>query len=92
MTRKQFMNSAVFLLGGLSFVTLFFYFAALHDVWHGYASPEVWSRAGQSLPNWYSPVNRCPLEWRFLGVGFWIMVAFHVLLFVRLIRNHGGHV
>jgi hypothetical protein len=89
---RQFMNSTIFVLGSLSFVALCFYFLALHDIWHDYASPEVWSRAGQNLPSWYSPVNRCPLEWGFLGVGFWIMVAFHVLLVVRLVRNHRGHV
>lgn len=90
--RKQFMNSAIVLLGGLSFVSLFFYFGALHDVWHDYASPEVWSRAGQNLPGWYSPVNRCPLEWGVLQVGFLMMLAFHILFFVRLVRNHRGHV
>lgn len=89
--RKQLLDSVIFIVGILSFASLFFYYAALHDIWHDYASPEVWVRAGQTLPAWYSPVNRCPLEWGFLQVGFLLMLTFHILLFVKLVGRQRGN-
>jgi succinate dehydrogenase/fumarate reductase cytochrome b subunit len=87
---KRWLDSAVMILGCFSFMSLVGFFLALHDIWHDFASPEVWSRAGQSLPQWYDPVNQCPLEWRMLQVGFLLILAFHILLFVRLlVRNYG---
>ena len=83
MKYRDWLDAAVYLSGFLSFVSLFAFFLAGHDIWHDYASPEVWIRAGQSLPDWYSPANRCPLEWGFMQVGFLLILAFHVLLFVR---------
>jgi hypothetical protein len=83
MKRKQWLDMAILIFGGLSFVSLICYFLALHDIWHDYASPEVWSRAGQTLPAWYDPVNRCPGEWGILQIGFPLMLIFHILLFVR---------
>ncbi len=83
MRLSKHLNSAIAVLGSLSFVSILLYFAALHDIWHEYASPEVWARAGKELPSWYSQVNRCPLEWGFLQVGFLLMLIFHVMLLVR---------
>ena len=80
---RQWMDGAIVMFGFLSFMSLIAYYLALHDIWHDYASPEVWSRAGQALPGSYDPVNRCPLEWGVLRVGFLLMLAFHILLFVR---------
>jgi hypothetical protein len=83
----KYLNSAVFVLGVLSFVSLIGFFLALHDIGHDYASPEVWIRAGQVLPQWYSPVNRCPLEWGMLQVGFVLILSFHILLFVKIFKT-----
>ncbi len=80
---RTWIDSAIVLFGVLSFISLIAFYLALSDIGHDYASPEVWARAGQALPDWYSPVNRCPLEWRILQVGFLLMLTFHVLLFVR---------
>ena len=80
---KRFLDRATVLFGFFSFLSLIGYFLAGHDIWHDYASPEVWTRVGQSLPSWYSPVSRCPLEWRMLQVGFLLMLMFHLLLFTR---------
>ncbi len=85
MTRKQWMDLAVTVFGTLSFLSLVGYFLALHDIWWDYASPAVWERAGQSLPAWYDPVNRCPAEWGFLQIGFLFMLGFHILLLARRI-------
>jgi hypothetical protein len=81
---KRWIDSAIAILGALSFLSLVACFLALHDIWHDYASSEVWSRAGQSLPSWFDPVNRCSQEWGMLQVGFLLMLAFHIMLFLRL--------
>ncbi len=85
--RKKTLDSLVVVFGMLSLVSLVLYFLALHDIWHDYASPEVWLRAGQAIPYWYSPVNRCPLEWAMLSLGFLPIAVFHVLFFTRLVRS-----
>jgi hypothetical protein len=61
-------------------------FLATHDIFHDYASPEVWARAGQPLPAWYSHGNQTPGEWQAMPAGFLLILAFHVLLAVR--RTH----
>jgi hypothetical protein len=83
MRRPHWLDAAVTVSGFLSFMSLVAFFLAGHDIWHDYASPEVWARAGQDLPSWYSPVNRCPLEWGVMQAGFLLILAFHILLFIR---------
>jgi len=83
MKRKKWLDSAVRIFGVLSFLSLIAFFLALHDIGYDYASPAVFAKAGQALPDWYAPFNRCLLEWRFLEVGFALMLVFHILLFVR---------
>jgi hypothetical protein len=87
MKPKHWLDTAVGIFGPLSFLSLIGFFLAGHDIWHDYASPEVWARAGQALPTWYSPGNRTPLEWGMMQVGFLIVLAFHVLLFARFVFN-----
>jgi hypothetical protein len=86
---RQCLDAAVIVFGFLSFISLVGYFLALHDIWHDFASPEVWARAGQALPEWYSSVNRCPLEWGMLQAGFCLMLIFHILLFGRRLVGSG---
>lgn len=83
MKRKKWLDSTVLVFGVLSFLSLIAFFLALTDIWHDYASPDVFARAGQALPDWYSQFNRCLLEWRFLQIGFALMLVFHILLIVR---------
>ena len=91
MKTSRLLDPAVAFFGALSFLSLIVFYLALSDIGHDYASPEVWARAGQALPDWYSPVNRCPLEWRALQVGFLPMLVFHVLLFARLVVRQAGN-
>ena len=83
MKRKKWLDSTVLVFGVLSFLSLIAFFLALTDIWHDYASPDVFARAGQALPDWYSQFNRCLLEWRVIQVGFVLMLVFHILLIVR---------
>ncbi len=87
MSRRELLNWTTGILGVFSFLSLVGYFLALHDIWHDFASPEVWARAGQELPAWYSPWNRCPSEWGMLQAGFIFLVAFHVMVFIRALFN-----
>jgi len=82
---RRWLDSAVAVFGVLSFLSLVGMYLAGHDIWHDYASPEVFDRAGQALPPWYSPYNRTPLEWGMMQVGYLLIVIFHVLLFVRFL-------
>jgi len=90
MKRRKWLDSAIVVFGVLSFLSLGAFFLALTDVWHDYASPDVFARAGQSLPDWYSRFNRCLPEWRLLQVGFVLMLVFHILLFVRWLSGRRG--
>ncbi len=85
MKRNQLLDGAISVFGFLSFMSLIGYFLALHDIWHDYASPEVWGRAGQALPDWYSPGNQTSLEWGMLQFGFCLMLVFHILLFWKML-------
>jgi hypothetical protein len=87
MKPKRWIDTAVGVLGILSFLSLVGFFLALHDIWWDYASPAVWAHAGQSLPPWYSPVNGTPDEWRMMQVGFLVIAAFHLLLFARYVST-----
>lgn len=83
----KYLNAAIRILGVLSFLSLVGFYLALHDIWHEYASPEVWTRAGRPLPEWMSPVPGCAPEWMMMQVGFVLIAAFHILLFVRLLKG-----
>lgn len=85
MQPRRWLDSAIAVFGVLSFLSLVGMFLAGHDIWWDYASPAVWAHAGQLLPDWYSPVNRTPVEWGTMQVGYLVIVVFHVLLFVRLL-------
>jgi hypothetical protein len=87
MKRRTWLDKAVAFFGILSFLSLIAFFLALHDIGDDYASPGVFARAGQPLPDWYSPFNRTPAEWRVLQVGFVLMLVFHVLWIAKLIRD-----
>ncbi len=88
MQPRRLLDAAVAILGTLSFLSLIGFFLALHDIWWDYASPAVWAHAGEPLPPWFSPENQTPGEWAMMQVGFVLVLAFHVLLFVRyLVRR-----
>ena len=49
MQPRRWIDTAVAILGTLSFLSLIAFFLALHDIWWDYASPAVWAHAGQPL-------------------------------------------
>jgi hypothetical protein len=88
MKRQKWLDIAIAVFGVLSFLSLVLFFLALTDIGHDYASPKIFAQAGQPLPDWYSPVNRCIGEWRVLQVGFPLMLVFHILVFARWARAY----
>ncbi len=73
-------------LGIVSTLALVASYLAQHDIFHDYVSPEVLSEEGvalDSFPTW----THCRLEWRMVGVCFWLMVAFHLVFLVSLLIN-----
>jgi len=48
MKRRGYLDSAIVVSGFLSFMSMLLYFAALHDIWHDYASRSVGSRRKDS--------------------------------------------
>ena len=83
----KYLSEAIRILGVLSFLSLVGFYLALHDIWHEYASPEVWTRAGHPLPEGMSPVPGCAPEWMIMQVGFVLIATFHILLFVRFLKR-----
>ena len=73
-------------LGAISLFCLAAYFLALDDIFDDYASPallqQYLSGSQGTLPEW----TACPLEWRIVRLGFWPMLAFHLVALAGLIR------
>lgn len=91
MKRSTWLDAAVVVGGVCSPVGLLGIFLATHDIFHDYASPTLWARVGERLPEWYSPLSATPLEWGFVQVGLVMVLGFHAALFARLVtRLHSG--
>jgi hypothetical protein len=68
----------VWILGALALVSLaclLGFFGALTDMWHMLGRPDIWSGVGDGM-----------LEWRFLAIGFWPMLAFHLVWVIFTLR------
>ena len=87
MRKLQIVTAATGLIGILSFLCLFGYFLALHDIYHDYASPKVLYEQArippETLPGW----TACPLEWRIVRIGFWLMPAFHIMALATFVLH-----
>jgi hypothetical protein len=89
--RRRPITVAVTALSVVSLVCLIGCYLALHDIYRDYASPKVLlEHVGLTqapLPEW----TECPLEWRVIRVGFWPMLAFHILFVVSLAWQGGDN-
>jgi hypothetical protein len=92
MKRTAWLDTAVVVGGIASVSSVIGIYLATHDIFHDYASPALWMRAGATLPEWYSPFSATPLEWGMVQVGIVMIFGFHAALFVRLVtRLRSGH-
>jgi hypothetical protein len=73
------------ILGLVSLATLIAMFLALHDISQDYASAETWTREGRTVPDWVPAWASCPLEWRVVEIGWWLLLLFHLVFFVSMI-------
>jgi len=72
--------------GILSALCLIAFYLALHDIFHDYASATVIrenASAAVTLPEW----TACALEWKVVGICFWLMVVLHAIFLAGLITN-----
>jgi len=72
-------------LGSVSLLFVLLYYAALHDIWHDYASAEILAAIGGDVAAepWWS----CPGEWTVLQVGYLPILVFNVVALVWLWRR-----
>lgn len=87
MKKRKLVTAATAVLGALSFLCLVGNYLALHDIFHDYASPEVLQAqakiAAETFPDW----TACLLEWRIVGIGFWLMLAFHIMFLITFFMH-----
>jgi hypothetical protein len=85
---KRFLNGAVCGVGFLTPLALFMIWATTHDIYGDYLSAPLFARFKTALPGWYVwDVHSCHGEWSVLGVSFFLIILFHILLFARFVVN-----
>ena len=70
----------------LSFLCLIAFYLALHDIFHDYASAKVIREnlsAVAALPVW----TACTLEWKVVGICFWLLVVLQAIFLFGLITS-----
>lgn len=82
--KPRLITTATAILGTLSLICLIGYYLALHDSFNDYVSPKMLQHQAALAPGGLPEWTACPLEWRIIGLGFWPMLAFHVLFLVSL--------
>jgi hypothetical protein len=60
-------------------------YLAMHDIHRDYVSPRVleeqtWLELG-TMPEW----TECRLEWRFVAIGFWLVLLFQILFLSQFV-------
>jgi len=70
----------------LTVLCLIAFYLALHDIFYDYASAKVIREnlsAVMTLPGW----TACALEWKVVGICFWLMVVMHAIFLFGLITS-----
>ena len=87
MRKGKLITTTTAVLGILSLLCLVGCYLALHDIFHDYASPKVLQEQAQLAPGTLPDWTACPLEWRVVGIGFWLMLAFHIAFLVSFVSR-----
>jgi hypothetical protein len=83
---KGFLDSAICIFGGISPLALIMVWATTQDIQKEYLSARLYSKYQTALPSWYVwDVHSCHGEWSTFSVGFYFILIFYVLLFVRFL-------
>jgi len=60
-------------------------YLAMHDIFRDYVSPRVLQEQTHlelgTLPEW----TECRLEWRFVAIGFWIVLLFQIIFLSQFV-------
>lgn len=73
--------------GVISLICLLGYSLALHDIYYDYASPKVLQEQAHITPETLPEWTACPLEWRIVSIGFWLILVFHIVFFAHVIYS-----
>ncbi len=85
-TLRRILNGAICVLGFLTPLALATIWATTHDIFNDYVSAPLFSKFKTDLPGWYvENVHSCHGEWNALGIGFLVILLFHVLLLARFL-------
>ena len=89
---KRLLSGAICVFGCFSPFILFMVSATTGDIFDEYVSSSLYSKFRTALPGWYVwDVHSCHGEWNTFMVGFWLIIAFHVLLFARFLVAQVAH-
>jgi len=76
MERQKLLNLITLIMVIITIVLLAGSYLALHDIFRDYVSPRALQEQTTfelgTLPEW----TECRLEWRFLVIGFWLILLF----------------
>jgi len=85
MERQKLLNLITLIMAIIAIVLLAGSYLALHDIFQDYVSPRVLQEQTGlelgTLPEW----TECRLEWRFLVIGFWLVLLFQIIFLSQFV-------
>lgn len=85
MERQKLLNLITLIMAIIAIILLAGSYLAMHDIHRDYVSPRVleeqtWLELG-TMPEW----TECRLEWRFVAIGFWLVLLFLILFLSQFV-------
>ena len=85
MKKKKAENIISIIMAIITIILLAGSYLALHDIFRDYVSPKVLQEQTHlefgTLPEW----TECRLEWRFVAIGFWIVLLFQIIFLSQFV-------
>ncbi len=79
MKRLKLLNLISLIMAIITIVLLAGSYLALHDIFRDYASPRVLQEQTCLELGTLPEYTDCRLEWRFVGIGFWLVLLFQIM-------------
>ena len=85
MKQKKAANMITIIMAIIAIILLAGSYLAMHDIRQDYVSPRVLEEQTRlelgTLPEW----TECRLEWRFVAIGFWLVLLFQILFLSQFV-------
>jgi len=85
MKQKKAANMITIIMAIIAIILLAGSYLAMHDIHQDYVSPRVLEEQTRlelgTLPEW----TECRLEWRFVAIGFWLVLLFQILFLSQFV-------